>query len=367
LLTTEDLFLASLALKQDPKILFRTREALRRLSRLDLYTDWAGGLEQLQPFELPDDFDALALVSLGLALPAHASAPRPTLQVRVNLAPGGLFVTDGLWVPGAVRAFPFSDESTALIGLAGELDWLDPDQVVIDVASGCGQAGLSAGAGRVVLLDVSPRALAYAELNRLLNRREGVKVGCLLSDLREGLPVEMLRAATADVLVLANVPFAPASDAKSLPLTSNGGPSGLDLQEDVFKGLVSLRKKLAPTTRLRALVMGLTAGRAREGDWELPAAADRTFAEAGVEASTQWHLLVRESLLRINGQRAVPNPCTIRPALEAFSSCKLYHPQATTRDRLRKEYGVLADAFVSRSLTHLAFGVLQLELKGASL
>lgn len=79
----------------------------------------------------------------------------------------------------------------------------DPVAVAADLGTGCGVVALhlSTLADRVIATDVSPRALAYAELTAALNDREW--------DLRAGSFAEPLARTGADVvdLVAANPPF----------------------------------------------------------------------------------------------------------------------------------------------------------------
>ncbi len=57
---------------------------------------------------------------------------------------------------------------------------------------------------------------------------------------------------TCVVLLVANMPFCPAPRRSDLPLTSYGGPAGMDLQVATFEALKRLRGELPARVVVRA-------------------------------------------------------------------------------------------------------------------
>ena len=65
---------------------------------------------------------------------------------------------------------------------------------------------------------------------------------CLLAlnDIRDGIPKAIARGLDGNVLIVANMPFGPAPNLNALPLTSNGGKSGADLQIAAYDAVAGL-------------------------------------------------------------------------------------------------------------------------------
>jgi hypothetical protein len=157
--------------------------------------------------------------------------------------------------------------------------------------------------------------------------------------------------------VLANMPFAPAPDRGALPLTSNGGQDGMDLQLSTFQALAQLRERLPASTRIRALVLGLSVGSAAENRWKLHRSAGDLF---GTQAS--WQTLRGHELLRIDGARTAHNPSPIDFALPAIADCSLFTPEPSARPGKRAAFAALAAMHREQGNTDLAYGVVSLEL-----
>lgn len=364
MLTTEQLFQLTQQLRTDRTLVRLVREELDEVANTPEYQTWANSSEQLAPFQPAWLANFTGLFAAGLARPSETLAGRICLAVRVNTGAEGVFLTDGVWVPAAARVFPFADEAESLVQLARDLGWEGQDTLVMDVSAGCGQGGLRLRAGKTALLDISPRALAYSALNVVLNERAATGVTIGLNDLRDGVCPSLASVPARHVLVLANVPFGLSSAARALPASPNGGLSGVGLQESVFRVIAHLRETLPKQTGVRALVLGLSAGNARENRWDLPVRARRTLASFGLGAHVHWHTLQQEGLLRVNGRRALSNPAPVRPALTAAATCQLSHPGAAQRAELHQRYFSLAQRFEAAGHPHLAYGILQLEMPG---
>jgi hypothetical protein len=347
--STDALFRTARALRSSPGLADRVREAMRALCIAPAYRAWREGPAQASRFQLSAGASADALAEAGFAVDGQ-------LLLRVNERAGRLFATDGVWVDAERRVFPFDDESGTLLRLAGRLGWSSPD-AVIDLACGCGHSALGFEAAQRVMLDVNPRALAYAEVNRILNQVPNASTVIALNDVRDGVPRGLLRGLRGTVLVIANMPFGLAPRSGLLPLTSDGGEDGLALQNAVLESLAALRRELPAVTRLQALMLGLTAGSAAEARWDWP----RRVAAALGEGRAHWSLLHDEPVLRIDGRRAGANPSPLRDALPALADCTLYVGDAE-RESVRQAYRALATRHEDAGRTDLAYGAVAVEL-----
>lgn len=355
MVSTDKLFLLAEQLRADRALALRLRQLLRVLAQGTHYQAWAGGKAQARPYRVVDPDAAGALRRMGLY--------EDGLCVKLLNTHLQVFLTDGVWVDPAVRVFPFDDEARALLGLARRLGWDRGLDLVLELACGCGQAGLQLPAPCVLLLDINPRALAYAELNKALNAREPGEVGCALNDLRHGYQLPLRPRGAADqVLVLANAPFGLAPPTDRLPLSSAAGSDGLSFQAGVFKAVSRLRHELRPGARLRALVMGMSAGERLHERWDLVHLAEETLSAERAWGRVSWHLLEREGLVRVNGQRRLPNPAPLAQACREAAACELYFPDGQTRAALARRYLEMAGAFVERGRPDLAYGVVAIEL-----
>ena len=93
------------------------------------------------------------------------------LRVKINLTESEVFVTDGLWISPAVRAFSFVDESDLVMKACAEERWLDWATCIVDPATGAGHHPLRyPGADvRRYGFDRNLRAIAFAAINAALN------------------------------------------------------------------------------------------------------------------------------------------------------------------------------------------------------
>ena len=354
--STDDLFRTARALRASTELADRVRRALRALCDSKSYRGWRDGPEQASRFRLDGEGEGGVDGGAGRsALQEAGLVEAGGLAIRVNDREGRLFATDGVWVDAQRRVFPFDDEAGTMLRLARRLGWETPDTVV-DLACGCGHSALGFDAAQRVLLDVNPRALAYAELNRVLNGVPGASTVIALNDVRDGVPRGVARGLRGTVLVIANMPFGLSPGAGVLPLTSDGGDDGLVLQAAVLETLAALRRELPAVTRLQALMLGLTAGCAAEGRWEWPQRAAAAFGEG----RARWSLLHDESVLRIDGRRAMANPSRLRDALPALAECTLYVGDAE-RQSVRESYRELAGRHERAGRPDLAYGAVAVE------
>ena len=222
MVSTERLFTLGQTLANDAALARKVAFSLRTVAGLPSYEAWHAGTAQRQPF-IPE-LETLAVTNLthtGLVADGK-------LLVRVNTSTGAVFVTDGVWWDANTRVFPFIDETQMMIALTRRLGWEADLVSVLDLAGGCGHGAWLAGAPNALLLDVNPRALAYAELNRVLNALPPGRNFCALNDIRNGVPRPLI-SHDEELLVLANMPFGLTPFAGALPVTSDGGPSGMVL------------------------------------------------------------------------------------------------------------------------------------------
>lgn len=350
-MNTDQLFLVSQQLQAKPDLAAYARDELNLIADLPSYRNWATTLAQRDPYRIPYSQAVPALLALGLV------DAEGRLAGRVNVIRGRVFLTDGAWVAPNYRAFPFSDESEAMIDLLTQLQWERNSDVAVDLATGCGHTALSLSTPLQALLDINPRALCYGTINKLLNGLGGSQYVSILNNIQAGLPRALTQQADKGLLVVANMPFAPAPSRTSLPLTSGGGRTGLDLQAATFKALAQARKELPAHTPLRAVVMGMTMGDAAAHRWQLLEMAKRMLSGAHLN----WVLLQQHQLMRLNGSRAVANPSPGLVALPAIASCELYHPEAAVRAKLAASYESLAHDHVAQGNPDMAFGAVLVE------
>lgn len=162
-----------------------------------------------------------------------------TPVVRVRL-PGARTLRLGLG-PGVHRPDPYAPELIAAMRIPRGGSFLD-------LGCGAGTYGLAAallGAGRAVLTDVDPRALAVARANA---RRNGVEARV---EVRQGSLFQPVRGERFDA-IFAALPQLPAPAPLDL-VARYGGRDGLDLKRPLAAGL---RAHLAPGGRAWLLVTG---------------------------------------------------------------------------------------------------------------
>jgi methylase of polypeptide subunit release factors len=180
--------------------------------------------------------------ALTAALPNHVSRTRERYAGGLlhRYAHGLEIRTDEFFAKDPARVLALGTPQATL------MNWIlcHPERVagrlVFEPFAGSGAIGLTAlraGARRVELLDVNPRAVRFAEENAARNGFAPPRVECF-----EG-PLESFVPAARYDLVFANPPFVPTPDGLTGTLTSNAGSEGNRLV-DVF--LARLEELLLP-------------------------------------------------------------------------------------------------------------------------
>ena len=326
----------------------RTRAAFERLTSNPRYQMWHRGPGQSSPYKL-DKADDEVLSEIGLAT-------QSCLRAKVNRHAGLYFLTDGTWRSPRDRVLPFADESSLLLSVIDRAGWWNEETLTLDLAGGCGHTAWALDGKAQRLLDINPRALAYAELNRVLNGLSPRRYSKAPGDIRDGIAWCELTAFEGDLLVVANMPFGPSPRRGTLPSSSDGGEDGLSLQRATFRALERLFAGKNADARIRALVLGLSGGDASSGGWELLEEAQRICHHA----IASWQL-ADDRLIRVDGCRVLPNPSPARVALPKLAECTLYHPDPQKRQRVGSAYQELALNFERRGKPDLAYGYVMLE------
>jgi hypothetical protein len=344
-ISTDQLFIASSALSQARDRREEARDGLLRIAGSAEYQAWhSGGTMELRPFAPPNGLGTGVLEELGLVREGQ-------LGVKINLVGDSLMLTDGVWVNSDIRVFPFSDESEAISKYCCRRSLLERTDLVIDLATGNGHnLAWFRRDVRSVGMDINPRALSYFHFNNVINGI-GNRVG-VLNDIRCGISNIVDGADTPNILILGNLPFGLAPTARTLPATSNGGETGLDLQRAALAAVaVFMRTKFG--TRSRAVLLGYSVGSSTEDRWQVLDLARAMLPEHELGFS----ILKDEGLTRVDGRRVLANPSPVRAALHAAGSCRLYHQNTKQAQAL---YASLSDRLVARGWSDLAYGVLEI-------
>ena len=348
MLSTDDIFFLSTELACNVTFNRCLNEHLRAIHGSLAYRDWLGTVAEVEPFALSEALNVPLLERARLA----ASG---CLLAKLNRVESGIFLTDGVWVEPGVRVFPFCDESAALIGFikkAGLAEWAD---WTLDLATGCGLNALALG-GKSVAFDINPRALAYAAVNRRLNGIGGEDCALVLNDIRDGIPKAVGSELSGQVLVLANLPFGPAPSPTALPLTSNGGESGADLQVVAYRAIDDFIASAKGRFSVRACLLGLSVGDRAVNRWELVELAVARFGAARVK----WHLLSDEHVFRIDGVRQLVNPAPVAIAMSGLASCRLYTPDESERVAKVAAFLNLAKSHQVGGNPDIAYGIVEI-------
>lgn len=221
---------------------------------------------------VPDALSAGALARAGLL-------DGRRLRVRVSLRRSQVFVTDPAG-PDAV------DAATPLLLQLARQAWGVPD-VLLDPCCGCGEVALSTEAPLRLMLDRDPRALAFADLNRVLNGIPESRTLLGLADLRFGLPRLALAGLAGTVVCVAVLPSEP-------PDARDGEGDARSLQQAALDAIAAARRAMPRSARLRALIGVSGASRAASDGPDLAARAAAAFGAERVRwsvlesASTGW-------------------------------------------------------------------------------
>ncbi|MFM1990902.1 MAG: hypothetical protein RJA99_3859 [Pseudomonadota bacterium] len=221
---------------------------------------------------------ALTSAAEGSPLPEGGALARAglvaggRLQVRASPRRGKVFVADAR--PGR----PDTDDGDAIGALLlqlGQQTWGAPD-VLVDPCCGCGELALSIDAPMRLMLDRDPRALAFADLNRVLNGVPESRTLLGLADLRASTPRLALAGLGGTALWVA-----------MLPDVEDATDGAVDLQQAALDALAAARRAMPRRARLFAL-MGVP-GAATSTAGRMPL-ADRAAVAFGADR-VRWTLL----------------------------------------------------------------------------
>jgi hypothetical protein len=341
----------SLILNSDHSLTPRLRKVLAELCKLPEYSEWEQvGQFTGKRFRLPRRFISAEPKERRL-LESFKLVYDDVLQVKVNHFDGLIFLTDGLFVPGDFRVYPFFDESDRLMEAMANSAWQSWPTVVIDPAAGCGHSPLRAVDCRRIALDISVRAISFANVNSLLNEQPLTVLA--VNDIERGLP--LFGRYGERVLFLINMPFALEPISGTLVRTAAGGENGYEKTLSALRAVHRYASE-SPEDDIRALVLAYSVGKQDEDKWLVPEEAKALFGDEAV----RWQILTEERLWRINGQKEQPNPMPLA-SLRLKADCKYYVRDPKMREPLRDGYARKERELRSRGFDALAYGVLCIE------
>lgn len=359
-ITMDDLNQLQLVLRRDPEQATRLASVLRAIAEHEAYRQWEEHEQYSRRLlRVPADIvfehdrDHRLLESFRLVVD-------DVLRVKIHAIDSKVLITDGLWVSGEFRTFPWSDESELLHRACRERGWDEWATCLIDPGTGCGHNVLryDRSPARRYGFDVNARAISYAAINRALNDAAPVCFG--LNDIEQGLPPVFEQCAGERVLVVANMPFALVVKSGELPASADGGRFGYRLTLEALTRVHELERSLAPGSQLRCLVLTYTVGSKADDRWVVPQHAIDLF---GADRVT-WHLLDEERLWRVNGKKEQANPMPF-DKLELKADCRFYVSPDADRDAIRADYRALANELRDRGWDHLAYGIVAIDVAPA--
>ncbi len=319
------------------------------------YSKWLEDTEFVAPFTVPDEVGGgagsgkWALDRLGL-IRGHE------LQVKIKRFEGKILLTDGLWVPGQYRVFPFSDESQRLLEYIrdekGLFEWPD---VLIDPATGCGHHVMAMShIPTKIAADINLRAIAYLDINRILNGNKNTFVS--VHDIQDGMPVADPKNIGGKVLFMINMPFALAPAERVLPLSADGGETGAKM---TFKALEALRKfadENDGNSQIRALVLNYSVGNEKEDRWEIKDKAEELFGKENI----RFKLLRGHKMWRVNGKKEQNVPMPVEQI--AFKAECKYYVTDFQRPAAREGYETLVQMLKDSDYDVVGYGILDIKI-----
>jgi hypothetical protein len=278
------------------------------------------------------------------------------LQVKINSLQDCIFLTDGLWIPKQHRVFPFSDESANLLRHMKEKQLDEVATTLIDFSCGCGHHGLSISQMQQrYSFDVSHRAVIYTSINSLLNQIPNVFIK--QNDISDGIPKELSKLVTRNILFLTNMPFGIAPLANVLPLTSDGGITGATWSFKALEAIKTFAMNTPDRDSLHVSMLCYTVGNKQQDKWEVVEKAEELFGESKVS----WKLLEDQTMWRINGKKEQPNPMNLAEGLPKKADCQFYVSD-DDRERVRTEYHNLAKSLNNSDWEYLGYGIIDIHL-----
>jgi hypothetical protein len=347
----------SLQIKDSRDLAEKIKESLKELVNSDEYESWLDNDNELNgiPCPLPSDQKSRDFLQcIGIASPE-------AMLVKINSHKDCYLLTDGLWVDQSIRAFPFTDESDAILSYIEKNNLSDWPDVIIDPCTGSGNHIVGFKGNPVRLgFDISIRSILYASINSLINNISP----CIISraNLTSGIPSLLEQVDLGKCLFIINTPFALAPVDTIMVKTANGGEDGLeltlaamDLVKKVFESSSSLKQG-------RAIVLCYSIGNGLD-KWYAVDKARVLFGDSNVS----WEILSDRKIWRINGQKNEPNPMLLIDSLPKKADCQFYIANKN-RDEVRKKYIDLAnrlqqnaiDEKLGYDVTHLGYGVIDI-------
>ena len=343
----DDLNILRLRLRREPGLVNELREALVGLASTPEYAAWDEE-EQFQgsPFHIPSSQHLVVLERVGLV------APDRTLLVKINLCDGDVFLTDGLWVPGEIRVFPFHDESDNMATYwrsAGLEGWAT---CLIDPTAGCGQDLIRyKGTCRRYGFDISTRSLTFCTLNAALAGTHPVFWG--IHDLYDDVyPVSQL-GQLERILFLIDAPST-ISATSTLPTSSDGGGHGTSHSVAALEAVARFEVGLWSNDEVRVIMSSYSLGNTRTDRWLLVDAARKLFRGSRV----RWTLLTTEPMWRVDGRKRQPNPMPLQ-LLPTKADCRFY-VENIDREKARNAYERLALSLRAEGWDALGYGILEI-------
>ncbi|MEA5472084.1 hypothetical protein [Spirulina sp. 06S082] len=351
MLTADELSLISRQLKPNPTLASELLEIFQDIFNNPQYQQWLKSEQFLgQLFEVDEKYrDHEFFNKNGLVKDGK-------LQVKINSLQDRIFLTDGLWIPKQYRVFPFSDESVNLLRHMEEKRLDEIATTLIDFSCGCGHHGLSVSEiQQRYSFDVSHRAVIYTLINSILNEIPNVFIK--QNDIRGGIPKELSKLVTRNILFLTNMPFAIAPLPNVLPLAADGGITGATWSFKALEAIHKFAMNNLDKDSIHASMLCYTVGNKQQDKWEVIDKAEQLFGKSKVS----WKLLEDQTMWRINGKKEQPNPMNLAEGLAKKADCKFYVSDED-RERVRTEYHNLAKSLNNSDWEYLGYGIIDIRL-----
>lgn len=279
------------------------------------------------------------------------------LMVKIDRHFGQIHLTDGFWADPSARTFPTVDESEHLCGYIKTAGYDTLYELLIDPACGCGHHAMALPLPYRASMDVSSRAINYCTINSIMADDDGGHL-IVVNNLYKGIPTFFSRFLSGSVLVVVNMPFAilPRFKSSSSVLAQDGGARGLTMTLTALRAIAGFWEKACSLSELRAVVLFYSLGKSRDGPWEIESSASELFGPNAFET----HILVGETMWRVNGRKTESNPMPIE-SLELKAMCRFTWP-ADEEDSVRHAYRNRQAEFRKDGWTHLGYGLLDIRL-----
>ncbi|MEM6520102.1 MAG: methyltransferase, partial [Cyanobacteria bacterium P01_C01_bin.70] len=160
-------------------------------------------------------------------------------EISYRFANGFTIKTERLGKQDPWRILPLGSPQSSLMNHVLNFPEIARDQRVFEPFAGAGPLGFAAlkvGASHVDFLDINPRAAAFHQENARLNQVFPSQFTSITGDIADFRPEHQYD------LILANPPFVPTPEKIAGTLTSNGGPEGSRLVEQLLERLDTFLK-----------------------------------------------------------------------------------------------------------------------------